>query len=823
MGLPQLGVEALFLIDKFERNARKYDQILDRSEEAGKKLADSTARSTANMARSYDELIKKSGELQDAMSQMSSKRQANLVEGLTDAFGKLGSDAAIDVSVFDQLVRSGEGVGSAFRQAITSAEGLGGAGASLGTTLAGVGVAMGIVTAGTAAMIGGIKESINTYQESADELRRLQLQIGGSVEETSRLLQAAQLTGTQINHLATSVGLFEKKMVDYELRMAVGSEESHEFERALKVLNVELKNADGTMRPLNDILLDSADRFKELGPGVTTTGLAMNLFGRSGRQVLPFLMEGADGLQRFMEIAEQAGSVMTEKDVKAAYEFQQSMTALDMSVEGAKNTLARNFIPVAESIVNVLSQIAGKAREAYTQIISLATGGVAAAITFAKTGSASEAVAKGIEFYTDKVRFLTGALTEEEKAEEAATAAMQARAQEVARAEMAQHELLTKIDKLNEQRQDKILSAEIELGRRWEDIATQRGREIEDAEIREGRRREDLWRQFQRRLEDIEADYNERRRERERDNQKKLDDFWDQMNLRREKLLNRHLERMEAIRERFRFSAEEAARRNDAVAFLRAVRQRDMDIELEKTRYKNRKDELEKDIALRLKKLKDSFDEQRRADEKRLRDAVEEAKKAYARQLEDLEISLRRQEEDRQRSWARQEEDLDTSLRRRDEDRQRWYDKERGDLDAQLAKLEAILGSGYQRQEDLQAAHLERMLDQRKAWREAEIAMSRPVYTPPTQSTYRPPEANPYDSGDIYYRGEGGVDVVNRPTAFVAGEKGPEVHAWAPMTSNVHHSFDRLGMDVTGVSPGTAGQIEPLILSVLERMVRQIR
>jgi hypothetical protein len=494
-----------------------------------------------------------------------------------------------------------------------------------------------------------------------------------------------------------------------------------------------------------------------------------------------------------------------------------------MSVDGVKNTLARNFIPAAEAVVNVLSQVARAAREAYTQIISLGTGAVAAAITLAKTGSITQAVAKGTEFYADKIRFLTGALGEQEKAEEAARIAAQQRAQEVARAEMAQSELLDKVDKLNEQRQEKILSAELDFARRWEDIVKQRARQIEDAEISEARRREDLWRQFQRRLADIEADYNKRRRDRERDNQKKLDDFWDRMNLRREKLLNRHLERMQAIRERFRFSAEEAARRNDAVALLRAMRQRDMDIKLEKTRYKNRKAELEKDIALRLKKLKDSFEDQRKAEERRLKDAVEAAKKAYARQLEDLEIALRRQEEDRQRAWRRQEEDLDTSLRRRDEDRQRWYDKERGELDAQLAKINAILGAGYQTQETMQAAHLERMLDQKRAWRDAEEAMSRPVYTPPTTVYTPPPSSARTGGGGRQYRAEGGVDLVSRPTTFVAGEAGPEVHAWAPMTSSVHHSFDRMGMDVTGVSSGTAAQIEPMMIEMLSRLVRQIR
>jgi hypothetical protein len=820
MALPQLGVEALFLIEKFQRNAKKYDQILGQAEKSGKKLADSTAKSTEQMARSYDELIKKSSELQRAMSEMSSKRQANLIEGLQGAFGKLGDTAGIDVSIFDKLVGSGESIGAAFQGATTSAAGFGGAAITLGAALAGVGVAVGLVVAGISAGISVIKESISAYQQSAEELRKMQMQLGGSTEEVSKLLQAAQLTGTQINHLAAGIGMFEKKMVDFELRMAVGSEESHEFERALKVLGVEIKDADGTLRPLNDVLMDSADRFKELGPGVTTTGLAMNLFGRSGRQVLPFLMEGADGLQRFMEIAEKTGSVLTTKDTKAAYELQQAMTELDMSVQGVKNTLAREFVPAAEWVVSALSEIVQGMRGVINHFISGAASGAAYIETLIKTGSAIKAAAAMTEAYTAKALQLSGALTEQEKAEEAALIAAQARAQEVARAEMAQAELLEKVDKLNEQRKEKVLEAELTFGRQWEDIITQRGRQIEDAEISEARRREDLWRQYQRRLEDIEEDFNKRREDQRRDNQKKLDDFWDRMNLRREKLLNRHLERMQAIRERFAFSASEAARRNDAVALLRAMRQRDLDVKLEKTRYKNRKAELEKDIALRLKKLKDSFEEQRKAEERRLEDAIEQAKKAYARQLEDLAIALERQEADRQRSWQRQEEDYNTSMRRRDEDRLRWYEKERAELDEQLAAINAILGAGYKTQEEMQKEHLDRTLNQRRAWREAEAAMSLPTPTPtpaPMPRSYIPRGAAPH------FRAEGGLDVVSRPTTFVAGEAGPEVHAWAPVGSNVHHTFDRMGMDIGGVSPATEAQLAPLMVEMLSKMVRQIR
>ncbi|MHC4688005.1 MAG: hypothetical protein ACYTEW_27465 [Planctomycetota bacterium] len=152
-----------------------------------------------------------------------------------------------------------------------------------------------------------------------------------------------------------------------------------------------------------------------------------------------------------------------------------------------------------------------------------------------------------------------------------------------------------------------------------------------------------------RKIFDILDEFAQKRDDREAANRRKLDDFWARANLQREKLLNRHLEKMKAIRDKFEMDASEAARRNDAVAFLRAQR-----IDKEKESYKNRRDELEKDIALRLKKLLDSMRLAEEKEEARLERALELARRAHARQLEDLDISLRRQEEDRQRSWDRQ-------------------------------------------------------------------------------------------------------------------------------------------------------------------------
>ncbi len=338
----------------FQRDARMIEQSVDRLDKRTSNLGKVWAGldkkiNFGRIAKGWREVEQSSKQLEGIWGKQASQIKA--VQAAVQKYGK------VNVTVFDALAKKGMNYGLAMKFAGKAAQVQATVSGTLKTVLAGVASNIGLVVAGFTALvaIGAvalkiIKSSIDAFHQEAQEIRLLHMQLGISVEKTSQLAQAARLAGVETRYLITGISMFEKKLQDFELRMASGSEESHEFERALKALGIESHDTDGAMREMDDILLDLAGRFEELGPGVLTTGIAMNLFGRTGRQMLPWLLQGKEGLEEYMKIAKEFGVLLTEKDVKASNKLRESTLKLDMAMYGMKYMIGTTFIPVLEDL-----------------------------------------------------------------------------------------------------------------------------------------------------------------------------------------------------------------------------------------------------------------------------------------------------------------------------------------------------------------------------------------------------------------------------------------------------------------------------------------
>jgi len=75
------------------------------------------------------------------------------------------------------------------------------------------------------------------------------------------------------------------------------------------------------------------------------------------------------------------------------------------------------------------------------------------------------------------------------------------------------------------------------------------------------------------------------------------------------------------------------------------------------------------------------------------------------------------------------------------------------------------------------------------------------------------------------YRQHGGVDVVSRPTTFVAGEAGPEIAAFIPLRHqmSVSHRFGELPINVSGAGGMNPAGIQSIVyeamIAVAERLI----
>lgn len=160
----------------------------------------------------------------------------------------------------------------------------------LKTATSSVTSAVGGLTAAFAAIGAGafIKGTI----DAADNLAKLSQKTTVAVEDLSALANSANLAGVSNDQLGVALIKLNKNIAE-----AVSG--TREQVDAFRGLGISVKDAEGNIRPVSDVLNDVADRFSRASDGAVKTQYAMALFGKAGADLIPFLNQGRDGMRQF--------------------------------------------------------------------------------------------------------------------------------------------------------------------------------------------------------------------------------------------------------------------------------------------------------------------------------------------------------------------------------------------------------------------------------------------------------------------------------------------------------------------------------------------
>lgn len=251
------------------------------------------------------------------------------------------------------------------------------------------------VQTGVAAATGAVAGLLALFQgkgaiDMLDRLDDLQEKTGISAEKLSELRFAGEAVGTPFEVLAGGVGRLSKLMAE----AADGNKEATSTFRAL---NVEVKNADGTLRSNDEVLSDLADRFSSYADGAEKSALAQRVFGKSGAEMIPFLNQGREGIEKLRQEAEQLGAIYGGALAKDAADFNDNLTKLKLSSEAAAISVGG---PLLSSLVSITGQILEAKKEAglLNAILIALGGGIARTIGSDEIGKAqSRAVAATAE------------------------------------------------------------------------------------------------------------------------------------------------------------------------------------------------------------------------------------------------------------------------------------------------------------------------------------------------------------------------------------------------------------------------------------------
>lgn len=182
-------------------------------------------------------------------------------------------------------------------------------------------------------LIGGLAKSV---ADKGDRIQKLSIQLGTTTEFISGMGHAAELSGASLEGFVTGFGKMQKSIADgvAGLTTAVRG-----FD-ALGLKAEELKR----LKP-EDQFLTIADRLGGLDDKTQRVAVAMDLFGRSGRELLPLFAQGGEGIQAMRDEAERLGLVMSQDLADASAQFNDDLTRLKGLGQGVRNQLAEGLLP----------------------------------------------------------------------------------------------------------------------------------------------------------------------------------------------------------------------------------------------------------------------------------------------------------------------------------------------------------------------------------------------------------------------------------------------------------------------------------------------
>jgi hypothetical protein len=223
--------------------------------------------------------------------------------------------------------------------------------------------------AGAWASIKGFQSSISAAQALGGAVNKLSRETGLTTEASSQLLFTFKHFGLEANDASRSIGIFAKKLKgisDTETGVTTGGKS---MTAVLAAIGVDATNASGGLRSVDELLPSLADRFKAMPNGLEKTGLAMQLFGRSGKDMIPILNQGAAGLKELAAQSDKLGLTLSAENVQKIRAFTLAQRDMGMAIAAVKVQIGLALMPILTKLMQGFIKVQPTIREFVATLI----------------------------------------------------------------------------------------------------------------------------------------------------------------------------------------------------------------------------------------------------------------------------------------------------------------------------------------------------------------------------------------------------------------------------------------------------------------------
>lgn len=196
------------------------------------------------------------------------------------------------------------------------------------------------VALAAAAAGGGLFALVKSTTNAGDQFLKASQKAGVSIEGLQRLTFAAKLADVSQEQLGTSLKFLNKNLVD-------ARKGSKELTAAFKVLKLDPKK-----------LGDTEEAFIKIGGAIGAlkdqqqkAAIALDIFGRSGTDLIPLFNEGEKAIREYGERLKRMGGIIGPEMAQRFQTFNDNITTLLEEFIILKRVIGNQLFPVFEDIV----------------------------------------------------------------------------------------------------------------------------------------------------------------------------------------------------------------------------------------------------------------------------------------------------------------------------------------------------------------------------------------------------------------------------------------------------------------------------------------
>lgn len=194
-----------------------------------------------------------------------------------------------------------------------------------------------------AGLFTGLLTAAKMAATAGDDLQDLSEKAGTSIEAISALAYAARRADVPAEALANSI----KKMQVLVVSAARGGKEAQEVLDSIGLSAAEL----GRLLPEAQFRR-IADRIAAIQNPAERAATAVKIFGKNGTEMLPLLLQGADGIAKWEARAKSLGLVMGGETAAAASRFHELLGDLQDVIGSSVKVIGGSLIPYLTSLTN---------------------------------------------------------------------------------------------------------------------------------------------------------------------------------------------------------------------------------------------------------------------------------------------------------------------------------------------------------------------------------------------------------------------------------------------------------------------------------------